>query len=303
MDDVLLAFAAEIGNDDPVAAEGSRTRWSFGGPLLPGTRLLRAPAGIVEQHPEEMTVRVRAGTAVAALHTALAETGQRTALPERGGTVGGALAVGENHVDVLGRGTLRSSALQVRYVSAKGRVVTGGGATVKNVSGFDLPRLLVGSLGTLGLIAEAVLRTNPIPPATVWITAREVDPFDVFRALLRPAAVLWDGTRTWVHLEGHDGDVVAQRADLRALGAWDDVAGPPPMPPSRASLKPSELRALDPAVIGPFVASIGVGTVLTSDPLPARPASPTLRALSRRVKTTFDPTGRLNPERDPATRP
>ena len=72
---------------------------------------------------------------------------------------------------------------QVRYVSAEGTVVKAGGPTVKNVSGFDLCRLLVGSLGTLGLIAEVVLRTRPLPAAERWL-AGEADPF----ALLRAAA-------------------------------------------------------------------------------------------------------------------
>ena len=97
-----------------------------------------------------MTVRVRTGTTVEELHTELAARGQRTPLVERGGTVGGALAVGENDIFVLGRGTLRASVLQVRYVSAEGRIVNGGGPTVKNVTGFDLPRLMVGALGTFG---------------------------------------------------------------------------------------------------------------------------------------------------------
>src|SRR4051812_14537728 len=163
VDEVLQEFAAQVGESGPVAIEGSRTRWSVGGELASGTRLLRAPAGILEHIPDEMTVRVRVGTTVAELHRVLAEAGQHTALPDRGGTVGGALAVGENDVRVLGRGWIRQSLLQVRYVSAEGRVVKGGGPTVKNVSGFDLPRLMVGSLGTLGLLAEVILRTNPIP--------------------------------------------------------------------------------------------------------------------------------------------
>ena len=164
-DQVLLDFAAEVGESGPVAVEGNRTRWALGGPGTAGTRLINAPTGVVNYVPDEMTVQVRCGTTVEELHALLAEKGQRTGLPERGGSVGGALAVGENSLHVLGRGRVREAALQVRYVSDEARVVTGGGPTVKNVTGFDLPRLLVGSLGTLGLLAEATLRTNPIRPA------------------------------------------------------------------------------------------------------------------------------------------
>ena len=90
-----------------------------------------------------MTILVRAGTTVADLHATLAEHGQRTGLPERGGTIGGALAVGENHLCALGRGRVREALLQVRYVSAEGRIVTSGGPTVKNVSGSTCRGLLL----------------------------------------------------------------------------------------------------------------------------------------------------------------
>lgn len=295
-DPALDAFADEIGDTGPVAVEGARTRWGLGGELEAGTRLVRAPSGIVEHRPEEMTVRVRAGTPVADLHAELAAFGQRTGLPARGGTVGGALAVGENDLCVLGRGRVRDAVLQVRYVSADGRVVTGGGATVKNVSGYDLPRLLVGSLGTLGLIGEAVLRTNPVPEVSRWLRAEDADPFAAFAALYRPSAVLWDGTTTWVEIEGHGPDVDVQQGELVA-GSWEECAGPPPLPEHRWSMRPSDLRTLDTARLGPFVASIGVGTVLASHPSPPRPVPGPLAELSTRMKRSFDPAGRLAPGR------
>jgi glycolate oxidase FAD binding subunit len=298
-DPVLEAFAADVGPTDPVAVAGGRTRWGLGGELTAGTRVLSAPTGIVEHVPEEMIVRVRAGTTVAELDAALAERGQRAALPDRGGTVGGAMVVGENHCEVLGRGPLRASVLQVRYVSAEGRLVTGGGPTVKNVTGYDLPRLIVGSLGTLGLVAEVILRTNPVPAVRRWIRAVAVDPFRVRDALLHPAAVLWDATATWVLLEGHRADVAAQRTALGPLGDFDDVEGPPPLPEHRWSLRSSDLRSV-PSDAGEFVASIGVGTMWASCRQPARSVDPGAAAVTARITANFDPTGRLNPGRDPA---
>ena len=133
-DPALLAFADEVGETGAIAIEGGRTRWGIGGAPEGNPRILRAPEGIVDYKPEEMTVQVRAGTPVADLHAVLAEKGQRSALPERGGTVGGALAVGENDFRSLGRGRTRESLLQVRYVSAEGKIVSSGGPTVKNLS-------------------------------------------------------------------------------------------------------------------------------------------------------------------------
>jgi len=296
-DPMLAAFAAEVGADDPVAVEGARTRWAAGGALADGTRLVRAPSGILDYQPEEMIVIVRAGTPVAELTDALHERGQRCALPERGGTVGGALAVGENDLQVLGKGTVRSSVLEVRYVSAEGRLIRGGGPTVKNVTGFDLPRLMVGSLGTLGLIAEVILRTNPLPATSVWAMAADADPFAARDALLRPAAVLWDGTATWVNVEGHAPDVRSQLAGLARVGTFAEVAGPPPLPAHRWSLTPADLRRIDHSATGPFVASLGVGLVFAELPQPPRTLSPAVAALSSRLKANFDPTGRLNPGR------
>lgn len=301
-DPVLHDFAADVGVDGPVAVVGGRTRWDHGGPIDDDVRLVNAPTGIVAYTPDEMTVQVRAGTTVAELHAALAERNQRTALPERStaSTIGGTLAVGENDVHVLGRGRLRTALLQVRYVSAEGRLVTGGGPTVKNVSGFDLPRLMVGSLGTLGLIAEVILRTNPIPPASMWLTSPDCDPFAVLDAVRSPSAVLFAQARTWVQLEGHQADIDHEQTNLDAIGTFTETEGGPQLPPHRWSLSPADLRRFD----GPAdsVLSIGVGTVWSSEPQPTRHLAGGNALIASRLRREFDPTGRLNPGRNPANR-
>jgi FAD/FMN-containing dehydrogenase len=304
MSDPVAAFAAEVGpaSAGAVVAVGGRTHWNVGGPLLPSAgetrpvREVRAPAGVVAVEAADMTVRVRAGTAVADLDAALAEVGQTVALPARpGATVGGVLAVGRSGLRHLGWGPVRDTLLQVRYASADGTVVTAGGPTVKNVSGFDLCRLLVGSLGTLGLLGEVVLRTRPLPAAERWL-AGEADPFALVGRLHRPASVLWDGTTTWVLLDGHPDDVAVQ-ARVAGLAPVD---GPPDVPPHRWSLRPSELRGLpDRPGIGRFVAQVGVGVVHADAPAPPRPVDAPVVDLHRRVKALFDPTGRLAPGRDP----
>lgn len=299
-DAALLRFAEEVGDSGPVGIEGARSRWATGGSLASGTRLVKAPRGVVTHRPEEMTVRVRAGTMVAELHSELAPAGQRTALARRGGTVGGALAVGENDVSVLGRGRLRDAVLQVRYVSSEGAIVTGGGPTVKNVTGFDLPRLFVGSLGTLGFIAEVTLRTNPVPAVSRWFRAEGADPFAVLSAAAQPSAILWDRRTTWVELEGHVPDVDEERQALDRCagdGGWAECGGPPQLPAHRWSLPPAELRNLNADELGPFVASIGVGTVFASRPAPRRAMPAALEQLTERMKHEFDPVGRLNPGR------
>ena len=302
-DPVLHAFASEVGADGPVAVAGGRTRWDRGGPLDPTARIVAAPTGVVDYQPDEMTVRVRAGTTVAELHAALAEKGQLTALPDRGGTVGGALVVGENDLRTLGRGRIRTSLLQVRYVSAEGRLVTGGGPTVKNVSGFDLPRLMVGSLGTLGLLCEVILRTNPAPPVSMLLRSEDADPFAVPDTVLRPTVVLFDGATTWVELAGHPDEVAGERAALSSIGRFTETDELPELPAHRWSLTPAELRSLGSAGgpdTGGFVASIGVGLVFGAQAPPRRELEPGVQLINDRMKAEFDPAGRLNPV---ATRP
>ena len=172
-------------------------------------------------------MRVRAGTPVDELHAALRRAGATHAArrARRHGRRRRS-TVGENDIHMLGRGTLRSSVLQIRYVSAEGRIVNGGGPTVKNVTGFDLPRLFVGSLGTLGLLAEVILRTNPIPAAIAVARGRRRRSV---RRVSTPcngrAAVLWNGDRTWVLLEGHRADIDAERAVLGRLAAFERGRG------------------------------------------------------------------------------
>jgi FAD/FMN-containing dehydrogenase len=299
------AFAAEVGPADagPVSAVGGRTQWDVGGVVTPDAREVRAPAGIVAVEAADMTVRVRAGTTVAELDAALAEVGQTVALPAwEGATVGGVLAVGRSGLRRLGWGPVRDVLLEARAVTADGRVVKAGGPTVKNVSGYDLCRLLVGSLGTLAFTAEVVLRTRPLPPAERWL-AGDADPFALVERLYRPAALLWDGTTTWVLLDGHPDDVAAQAAQA-ALAGLADADGPPALPgPHRWSLRPSDLRTLggDRSGVGPgrFVAEVGVGVVHAELPPPPRAVDPHVVGLHRRIKAVFDPTGRLNPARDP----
>jgi FAD/FMN-containing dehydrogenase len=192
---------------------------------------------------------------------------------------------------------VRDAVLELRVATAQGRPVTAGGPTVKNVSGFDVPRLLVGSLGTLALIGQAVLRTRPIPERSVWLRG-EGDPFDALSALHRPTSLLWDGATSWVLLEGAAAAVADQARVARALGIGTETDGPPPVPPHRWSMRPRELRAAvreHPASI----AEVGVGLLHTDLPAPPRRTPATLAELHRRLKERFDPTGRLNPGRSP----
>ena len=302
VDRALAAFADQVGTEGAVTAVGGQTQWDVGGLPHPSARLVRPPAGVVAHQPEEMIVRVRAGTTVAELDAVLAEAGQMVPLdpaqPARA-TVGGVLSIGHSGLRRLRWGPARDYLLEARYVSAQGRLIKAGGPVVKNVSGFDLCRLLVGSLGTLGLLGEVVLRVQPRPAAWRWLHSEEADPFSVVPRLYRPSSVLWDGRATWVLLEGHPADVEDQAGVLGP--AFEPATGPPEvLEAGRRSVRPSALPTVAASLRpGTFLAELGVGVVHLADDhaLPPDNPQPSTVDLNQRVKDSFDPTGRLNPGR------
>lgn len=294
MDLTLDEFAAHVGTDGEVTIAGHGSR---GGPV-PGVRVVVAPAGIRRIDAAEMVVECGAGTPVDELQAALAEAGQTVSLPA-GGTVGGALAVGQSSIDRLGHGALRDVLLQTRYVAASGKVTKAGGPTVKNVSGFDLCRLFVGSLGTLGFLGDVILRTRPVERDGGWYTSSR-EPSELLAELYRPVAMLWDGDLTHVRLEGDAADI--ERTVARFGLA--EASGAPTLPgPHRWSVAPSEAIDAARSVEGSFVVEVGVGIVHHTTRRTPDPPDVAVRALHDRIKQRFDPTGRLNPGVDPLDPP
>jgi FAD/FMN-containing dehydrogenase len=320
----LDAFAAEVGTTGTVRVVGGRTQWDVGGLAPPDVREVTAPAGVVSHEPAEMVVRVAAATTLEELRRVVRAGGQDVALESdfpAAATVGGILAVGRSGYRRLGWGPVRDAVLEVTAVTAKGDLVRAGAPLVKNVTGFDLCRLLVGSLGTLALIGEVVLRCRPQPQMEGWWASQTADPFRVAKELYRPLSVLWNGTTTWVGLAGYEPDVVGQ-ADTVLGAAFVAVAGPPAPPggplAQRRSLPPGALAGL-PEIVGratpagragvdgrggTWLAEVGVGVVHLApevgDRLPATtPPAPALVALHQRLKERFDPNGRFNPGRSP----
>ena len=294
----LTAFAEEVGSSGAVAVIGGRTQWDAGGPADPGVRLVRAPSGIVELEPAELVVRCGAGTSVAELDSALAEHGLMSpidAVRPEDATVGGVFSAGHTGIRRLRYGHIRDLLLEARYVAADGELVKAGAPVVKNVTGYDLCRMLVGALGTVGLIGEVVLRCRPLPAVREWFSSTTADPFALRRSLFGASAVVWDGESTWVLLEGDAAEVGAGRSSL--ANGWVSTAAPS-IPLGRASMRPRELRSLRGSAHTGWLAEVGVGTVhgLAS---PEPPLAASVAALCAELKLTFDPTGRLNPGRRP----
>lgn len=176
--EVLARLRAQLlealGDGRPVRLQGGGTHAFYGNPMpaaRSGPLLLdcRQYSGIVHYDPSELVVTVRCGTPLAELEALLARQGQCLAFEPPhfapGGTVGGMVATGLSGPRRMSVGAVRDFILGTVLLSAAGEPMRFGGEVMKNVAGYDVSRLLVGSLGILGMIAEVSLKVLPRPRA------------------------------------------------------------------------------------------------------------------------------------------
>jgi len=165
-----LATALRLANDASLAVipRGGGTKLGWGNPPQRADLILSTARldQIIEHAWADLTVSVQAGCTVAALQSALAQHGQRLAIdplwPERA-TIGGILSTNDSGVLRLRFGALRDLIIGATVALPDGTLASSGGKVVKNVAGYDLPKLLTGALGTLGIITRAVFRLHPLP--------------------------------------------------------------------------------------------------------------------------------------------
>jgi glycolate oxidase FAD binding subunit len=187
---------------------------------------------VVDYAPTDQVVTVECGVTLAQLQRELAKHGQRLALdpprPEKA-TLGGIVASNSFGPLRTRFGSVRDLIIGVSIVRADGTPAKGGGKVVKTVAGFDLPKLMCGSWGTLAFIATATFRVHPVPEQTVTLQARGGDPLELARRVralqLEPAAMIalgrdgqWD---VYLRFEGFGAGVRAQRNKLRELEETD----------------------------------------------------------------------------------
>lgn len=232
----VLAFANEA--RIAVIPRGGGTKLEWGNPprradiLLSTKRLNR----VLEHAWADLTVTVEVGCPVQALQDAVARHGQRLALdalwPERA-TIGGVLSSNDSGVLRLRFGALRDLIIGVTLALPDGTLASSGGKVVKNVAGYDLPKLATGALGTLGVITRAIFRLHPLPRMASTITcvtdeipkaerliARLLDSTLAFSALqTRFLAEREREIRIDILFEGTDSGIAAQVAHVKSLAA------------------------------------------------------------------------------------
>jgi glycolate oxidase FAD binding subunit len=223
---------------------GGGTDLEFGNPPRPLDAVIRTTAldRIIEYAPEDQTITVEAGARIADIDAALAEHGQLLPIDvgdRKRATIGGIIATNAFGPRRHRYGTMKDLIVGIEFVRPDGVIVRGGGKVVKNVAGFDLPKLLVGSLGTLGAIVAATVRVHPRPEVTRALCLdgeaeravladvladRSLDPLSVTASIERGIIVSFGGLATAVdaQLERVAHLAAARRVDARVLDAAED---------------------------------------------------------------------------------
>jgi glycolate oxidase FAD binding subunit len=227
IDQVDHARSHQLGLD----IRGGGTKRFYGG-LPAGEPLdLRGIAGISCYEPSELVVTVRAGTLLADLEAALREHGQCLPFePPRfapGGTVGGMVASGLSGPARAKVGSVRDHVLGVTMLNGRGEILTFGGQVAKNVAGYDVSRLMAGSLGILGAVCEVSLKVLPVDRATRTLRfdcdeSRALSQLRIWASQPWPVnAGAWHDGQLWVRLSG------AQAAVTSACDALGGVVVDP----------------------------------------------------------------------------
>jgi glycolate oxidase FAD binding subunit len=286
---------AVLDTSGPLAVAGAGTAAVWGGRLGPVDAVLDTTAltGVITHNPGDMTVAVRAGTPLRALHEEVGAHGQHVSLDAariaEGATVGGLLATADAGPAALVHGSLLDLVIGVTLVLADGTVAQSGGHVIKNVAGYDLAKVVHGSYGTLAVLAEVVLRLHPVPNASITLelpcalSDAAVAAARVLGGPGEPAALEWTSDDVLLlRLEGTEAALDARAERVRkVLGAGAAAAsGDPWMRHAeltrgaldaatlRIGVRPSRLPAVLAALPSTAVTA-GLGTGVATVTLPA----------------------------------
>jgi glycolate oxidase FAD binding subunit len=199
-------------------------------------------SGVELYEPGALTLVAGAGTALSEIEAVLAAERQRLAfeVPDlrallgRSGlsTIGGVVAANASGPRRVQVGACRDALLGVRFVDGAGRIIKNGGRVMKNVTGYDLVKLLAGSAGSLGVISEVSFKVQAVPEAEVTLMAERglaEGLADLRAALGSPFDISgagWMAGRAMIRIEGMAGSVAYRAAELRArLGGWQEAQG------------------------------------------------------------------------------
>jgi glycolate oxidase FAD binding subunit len=243
MEQVLQEFreriAAAHAARTPLRLRGGGSKDWYGGASEGEVFDTRAYRGIVDYEPSELVVTARCGTPLAELEETLARQNQMLAFEPPhfgpGATVGGMVASGLSGPRRQSAGALRDFVLGMHLVDGRGELLRFGGQVMKNVAGYDVSRLMAGSLGTLGLVAQVSLKVLPRPvcETTLVFEAGQQEALEKLNTwsgrALPLASSAWEDGRLAVRLSGANAAVSAAVRELGgetmadAAAFWNDL--------------------------------------------------------------------------------
>jgi len=225
-----LAACLEVfsSHGEPALVMGAGTRMALGNPVRGASIALscRGLQGILEFDVADGVIQVAAGTPLMELARAVEAEGWLLPLdpPDRGGTVGGVLATAACGPRQRGFGSVRDAVLGIDTAMASGARTRCGARVVKNVTGYDLAKLYVGSLGTLAVIEKVWLRLKPVPASTRVVEIETLEAEDAFavavaatrRSSARAVALVGETSHCWRLVAEFAGEEPVTKADA----AW-----------------------------------------------------------------------------------
>jgi len=224
LNDFRARIGAAAAEKRPLCIRGGGSKDFYGGASAGDELAVNSWCGIVDYEPTELVITARAGTTVRDVESALASHNQELpfepAAYEGRATLGGVVASGLSGPRRAYAGAVRDFLLGVRLIDGRGDELRFGGTVIKNVAGFDVTRLMAGSLGTLGVLTEVSLKT--LPRAAAECTLRFA--MDQSQAIARMnhwagrplplSATLWHAGELWVRLTGSRSAVAVAREHL-----------------------------------------------------------------------------------------
>ena len=242
MASIIETWAARIRaaaeSRSPLRIQGGASKDFYGNPGQGELLDVRDHSGIVSYEPTELVITARCGTPLVEIERTLAERGQmlpfeppQFSSSQGQATLGGAVAAGLAGPRRLQAGPLRDFVLGAQLLDGRGRTMDFGGQVMKNVAGYDISRLLAGSLGILGVITQVSLKVLPLPRAelSLRLDLGERDAIDlVTRWQGQPlpiSATAWFDNQLWVRLSGASAALDAARGKLGGELVEDRVAG------------------------------------------------------------------------------
>jgi glycolate oxidase FAD binding subunit len=223
----IIADAAASGRKLEIVGGG--TRMEIGAPREAERLHMTGFSGVIDYDPAELVLTCGAGMPLEEIEALVASKNQMLAFEPHGApgsTIGGIVAAGVSGSRRVSRGAVRDHLLGFKAVSGRGEAFVGGAKVVKNVTGYDLPKLAAGSWGRLFALTEVTLKVLPRPPEQVTLGAEGLDAAAAVALMAKAlgsqadvaAAGSVDGV-TALRLEGFGPSVIARRALLESMGS------------------------------------------------------------------------------------